>query len=365
MSFDRISRLPNDFLATVISSLNARELVQTCVLSRRWRNLWRSVPSVIFNHRDFLGDNDDDLESYETSITRFSNFVSNFLSRRDTAIYTNKFVFKCHFYVFNDPILVEELTEKAINYSIDHNTKDFHLQITTCNLSLQIPQRLFESRSLEEVYFYISDSNGSYKFVPDRVHLPNLRKIHFYRVSFDDENMNKFLSGSPNLKCLILQGCELDMDAIILNYVESFSLLNCTFLLPPMRYIPISISGPNIRILRIDGHIPYQLILTDMPANYVESVVLSHGISNEFSKVMSVLIGVVNMEICFDLHFVRMMRRAENLGAQFENLRFLTLSWSCILCWLKEICNFLIRCTNLEELVLCQTYCDRVHVSRF
>ena len=130
MSFDRISRLPNDFLATVISSLNARELVQTCVLSRRWRNLWRSVPSVIFNHRDFLGDNHD-LESYETSITRFANFVSNFLSRRDTAIYTTKFVFKCHFYVFNDPILVDELTEKAINYSIDHNTKDFHLQITT------------------------------------------------------------------------------------------------------------------------------------------------------------------------------------------------------------------------------------------
>ncbi|KAF8689287.1 hypothetical protein HU200_042081 [Digitaria exilis] len=38
----RINALSTDVLLRAISFLEARQLVQTCVLSRRWRNLWRS-----------------------------------------------------------------------------------------------------------------------------------------------------------------------------------------------------------------------------------------------------------------------------------------------------------------------------------
>ncbi|CAD6253244.1 unnamed protein product [Miscanthus lutarioriparius] len=43
---DRLSALPDCLLHVILSSLRARQVVQTCVLSTRWRHLWRSVPCL-------------------------------------------------------------------------------------------------------------------------------------------------------------------------------------------------------------------------------------------------------------------------------------------------------------------------------
>ncbi|CAD6253246.1 unnamed protein product [Miscanthus lutarioriparius] len=49
-SLDRLSDLPDCLLHIILSSLKARQMarqmVQTCVLSTRWRHLWRSVPCL-------------------------------------------------------------------------------------------------------------------------------------------------------------------------------------------------------------------------------------------------------------------------------------------------------------------------------
>ncbi|PNT63976.1 hypothetical protein BRADI_4g23140v3 [Brachypodium distachyon] len=47
-SEDHISALPDDLLLDVLSLLTADEAVQTCVLARRWRDLWRYLPSLSF-----------------------------------------------------------------------------------------------------------------------------------------------------------------------------------------------------------------------------------------------------------------------------------------------------------------------------
>lgn len=43
---DRISALPDELLHHVLSFLPAHESVRTCAVSRRWRHLWRSAPSL-------------------------------------------------------------------------------------------------------------------------------------------------------------------------------------------------------------------------------------------------------------------------------------------------------------------------------
>ncbi|KAK8447978.1 hypothetical protein SEVIR_8G190600v4 [Setaria viridis] len=43
---DRLSTLPDCLLHVIMSSLKARQAVQTCVLSTRWRDLWLSVPCL-------------------------------------------------------------------------------------------------------------------------------------------------------------------------------------------------------------------------------------------------------------------------------------------------------------------------------
>ena len=43
---DRLSDQPDCLLHTILSRLKARQVVQTSLLSRRWRHLWRSAPSL-------------------------------------------------------------------------------------------------------------------------------------------------------------------------------------------------------------------------------------------------------------------------------------------------------------------------------
>ncbi|KAM0907092.1 hypothetical protein ACQ4PT_016346 [Festuca glaucescens] len=53
---DRLSELPDCLLHSVLSSLRSRQVVQSSLLSRRWRHLWRSVPCLDVDQRDFLSD---------------------------------------------------------------------------------------------------------------------------------------------------------------------------------------------------------------------------------------------------------------------------------------------------------------------
>jgi len=79
---DRLSALPDSLLHTVMSFLKARQVVQTCVLSARWRHLWRSVPCLDVDHDEFRNSvasapsnhpaavndfSDSDVDSYEDS----------------------------------------------------------------------------------------------------------------------------------------------------------------------------------------------------------------------------------------------------------------------------------------------------------
>ncbi|CAN6184857.1 unnamed protein product [Urochloa humidicola] len=50
---DRLSALPDCLLHVIMSSLKARQAVQTCVLSTRWRDLWRSVPCLDVDLNEF------------------------------------------------------------------------------------------------------------------------------------------------------------------------------------------------------------------------------------------------------------------------------------------------------------------------
>ncbi|KAF6156586.1 hypothetical protein GIB67_033131 [Kingdonia uniflora] len=50
---DRLSALHNAILYSILSLLPTKEVVQTCVLSKRWRDVWCSVPCLDFDETDF------------------------------------------------------------------------------------------------------------------------------------------------------------------------------------------------------------------------------------------------------------------------------------------------------------------------
>ncbi|KAM0852860.1 hypothetical protein ACQ4PT_051484 [Festuca glaucescens] len=69
---DRIGALPDDLLKYLMSFLLSREAVRTCVLAKRWRTLWKSVPALRI----------DDPESYEGAHGS-STFVDELIRLRD------------------------------------------------------------------------------------------------------------------------------------------------------------------------------------------------------------------------------------------------------------------------------------------
>src|SRR5512143_3780321 len=50
---DRLSDLPDCLLEDILAHLGSRQAVQTSVLSRRWRNLWRGVRVVVIDVGSF------------------------------------------------------------------------------------------------------------------------------------------------------------------------------------------------------------------------------------------------------------------------------------------------------------------------
>ncbi|GJN09487.1 hypothetical protein PR202_ga27499 [Eleusine coracana subsp. coracana] len=73
---DRLSALPDSLLHHILSFLKAWEMVQTCVLSRRWRHLWASVPCIDLR----VGQNDCGMIPED-----FPGFVRQLACRRDAS----------------------------------------------------------------------------------------------------------------------------------------------------------------------------------------------------------------------------------------------------------------------------------------
>ncbi|XP_024165801.1 F-box/FBD/LRR-repeat protein At1g16930 [Rosa chinensis] len=91
-SIDRISALPDELVRHILSCMPTLDSVRTSVLSKRWNNLWTSVPNLDFyDRRDFPADDaDNDVRLRRPRCDRFARFVSSVLYSRD-AIDIGKF----------------------------------------------------------------------------------------------------------------------------------------------------------------------------------------------------------------------------------------------------------------------------------
>ncbi|XP_058781237.1 putative FBD-associated F-box protein At5g38570 [Vicia villosa] len=126
---DMISDLPDCVILLILSLLNSEEAVRTCILSLRWKDLWKRLPLLKFHKPK-------DLNS-----TIFANFVSNVLSLRDSSISLHALDFKHKFGVLEPHIL-----DKIADYAISHNVQRLRLSVIRC--TAQIPTSLCSSQTL-------------------------------------------------------------------------------------------------------------------------------------------------------------------------------------------------------------------------
>uniref|UniRef100_A0ACD5X460 Uncharacterized protein n=1 Tax=Avena sativa TaxID=4498 RepID=A0ACD5X460_AVESA len=216
---DRISALPDAMLQHVLSFLQAQEAVQSCVLARRWRYLWKSIPVLrltcfrpVNESREFM----DyllvlrDRSPLNACLFNFSKFLEG------DGHYVNLWIryallcqvrvlsvafrdgFKC-FSMARLPVISQNLTNLELA-SVQLNDKflDFsscpsleELKMTKCSIPIkEIFSHSLKRLSIEECRFY--DGDGARRL---RISVPSLTSLQL----IDADGKTPFLEDMPVL----------------------------------------------------------------------------------------------------------------------------------------------------------------------
>ncbi|KAF3339589.1 F-box/LRR-repeat protein 13 [Carex littledalei] len=209
-SVDWISRLPDDVLNCILSRLTAKEVVQTCILSKRWRNTWASVRVLNFQLDDF--DNDSD---------RFGRFVDSVFENRGQSclgkvIYEGEFEDTSHGpsmqWLDRATLLMPRAIIVCINTSVDGQ--------------LIFPDSVFSCKSLEFLVLSVC-MHGLSIIRPKSIALPSLQTLVLQNLCLDDDFAQKLFLGCPSLESLKLEYCDLFISDISSNVLKKLFLTGC------------------------------------------------------------------------------------------------------------------------------------------
>ncbi|KAK1665712.1 hypothetical protein QYE76_053871 [Lolium multiflorum] len=210
---DRLSHLPDCLLHIVLSSLRSRQAVQTCLLSRRWRHLWRLVPCLDVDQRDFLLSVDRDREP---------DFPGRGASDAELHVYSNARKEKLDgemkrrrsFEDFADSVLPLNGTWPLDAYRLHVSERDLR------EASRRWIRRGLARRPVELSVAYGYDVTHhdypwhSFDFISaggGALHLTSrLRKLHLYGLTLSGKFAEELGSECPVLEDLKLVNCEHD-----------------------------------------------------------------------------------------------------------------------------------------------------------
>ncbi|PNX85191.1 F-box/LRR-repeat protein, partial [Trifolium pratense] len=209
---DRLSDLPDSVILHILSFLKTEEALQTYVLSKRWKNIPRHLPTLIFKPSHF---------NYGHS---FGKFVSQILSLRDhsTPLDTLDWM------EFDQDFVEPDILKSILEYAVSHNIQLLRFSIT-CEIK-QFPSCFFSSKTLTSLDLNVHTSiafSGRASF-PNSLNLPALTTLalrSFYFCAGDDGCAEPF-SAFNKLDTLLIEDCQL-LDAQILC-ISSTTLINLT-----------------------------------------------------------------------------------------------------------------------------------------
>ncbi|KAJ3688201.1 hypothetical protein LUZ61_017365 [Rhynchospora tenuis] len=321
---DRISNLPDSLLTHILSLLDTRVAAQTCILSKRWHNLWTFVPSLCFNFFEFSGDAE-----------RFNNFVSSFLRLRDGASSLHAFQLDYYWACTSATETYVSIVRTWIVYALEHKVKCLRI---TLPVTSTIPDCVFICDSLEELHLNFV----SWKITEtDIVCLPKLRKLVLLNLFIPEYFIKIILSGSPSLETLGLLGCTIESHSISLHSVKSLSIVQCKYI---NQSLPLSISAPCLEYLMLSHHWS-NIVLKDI--SKLTKVKIFSADNFDF---LSEISGCQVLEISID-NLISLQRKPKKCSTYY-NLKHLTIDSMCTYCHFPAWSSFLKYCPNLTSLCL-------------
>ncbi|KEH25345.1 F-box/RNI superfamily protein [Medicago truncatula] len=191
---DKLSDLPDCVLLHILSFLNTKYAVQTCVLSKRWKNLWKCLPSLKIGYSN-------------SKCLRGSKNIFYLLFRPR---YISS---ACQVFDFKEP----QNFEKFLNGCLSNRDQSIPLQVFDCvgpqihieSIVKTLPQNLFKLYCHTLTSLHVSVASPQRTLFPNSLNFPALTSLSLWSFDFrvvGDGNVEPF-SAFKRLKNLILRDC--------------------------------------------------------------------------------------------------------------------------------------------------------------
>ncbi|XP_061371736.1 F-box protein At1g60400-like isoform X2 [Gastrolobium bilobum] len=230
---DRLSDLPDCVLIHLMSFVPTKDAVRTCVLSRRWKNLWKRLPTLIL-HSSHFG-----LKAL------FNKFVPKVLSFRDDSVPVHHFDFYANWRV------PPQLVKSFLSYVLSHNVQRLKLAV---NCNIYLPPGLFFCQTLTSLDLSVFNRFNSF---PTSLNLPALTSLRLYNFVFGDSELLEPFSSCTKLMTLVIHNCDV-MDTQTLC-ISNATLVNLTVHDSTHQAYSLVLSTPNLCSFVFSG-VPAQQI---------------------------------------------------------------------------------------------------------
>ncbi|KAJ1689916.1 hypothetical protein LUZ63_014071 [Rhynchospora breviuscula] len=217
---DMISDLPDNLLTHILSFLRPREAVQTCILSKRWRTTWTSMPVLRFDYEKFLV---VPKKRTKENWVKFVKFVGQVLQNRERLLSLDIFEFNCYPSRYpTDPFPIQ-----CILLALKFNPRVFSL-CASSEVFFYCAEPIFSCASLQNILLHDTSFREADKFLELKIlKLPRLKKLELGWLRVDDNLFQMLFLGCPVLDELELLRCRLHVSLLYSEVLNSLVLSGC------------------------------------------------------------------------------------------------------------------------------------------
>ncbi|CAN1730570.1 Putative F-box/LRR-repeat protein At3g28410 [Linum perenne] len=201
---DYSSRLPDELVVKVLSSLSFKEAARTSVISKRWINLWKSTDlvldfDVIEELKSLFQINDE--EAFKRHVVEksvwFKNWVNVVISQleqhnnnKDLSSKVTKF--RVSFSLTNSCNLEGDI-DRWLEFALSNRVESLHLDFR-------------EISSMPDYYYFFSEDCSNHIKTPAGLsEIKSLRSLHLSFVQVRDEIVEHMVANCPLLEELVLK----------------------------------------------------------------------------------------------------------------------------------------------------------------
>lgn len=292
---DRLSDLPDCVLLHILLFLKPKQAVQTCILSTRWKHIWKRLTTLILHSSDF------------STLKGFTKFVSRILSLRDGSTALQALDFE------RGGSIEPQLFKRIVSYAFSHNVRQLGISVKG-DIRHILPcfplcQTLTSLTSLKLSVSPKGRYNYDRTLFPSYLKLPTLTSLHlgnFVFCSSGNDRAEPF-SGFSRLNSLIIDNCTV-WNAQILC-ISSGGLVDLTMRNHSSDLYKIELSAPRLCTFAFIGT-PYQKLCgsnlssvrqvnidAEMLANYTEPPLVLLSWLLELANIKSLTVSASTLQV--------------------------------------------------------------------